>query len=483
MNLLDFVAGEKVAALIGSEWRLSAKSFDVVNPANGETVAQVADMGAEDAREAVVAAERAGKAWRKVSAKERARLLKRWFDLVVDETEALARIMTLEQGKPLAEARGEVAYGASFIEFFGEESKRMAGEVLPAPDTSKRLLVTREPVGVVAAITPWNFPLAMITRKCAPALAAGCSVVIKPAEATPLTALALARLALQAGIPEGLINVVTCSSPAEVGDVLTTDSRVRKVSFTGSTQVGKYLLSQCAGTVKKTAMELGGNAPFIVFDDADLDAAVDGAIASKFRNAGQTCVCTNRFLVQADVYDAFLEKLVDRVSGLTVGSGLDDGVAIGPLINAAAVEKVKSHINDGLLKGGRLLLGGHAHELGGNFFAPTVMADVTADMLVASEETFGPLAAVFRFETEAEAIELANDTQSGLAAYFYTRDYGRVFRTLEALEYGMVGVNEGLISTELAPFGGIKESGLGREGSHFGLDEFTELKYACLGGL
>ncbi|MFL1464992.1 NAD-dependent succinate-semialdehyde dehydrogenase [Marinobacter sp. HN1S83] len=483
MNLLDLVSGGKVAALIGSEWRLSAKNFDVVNPATGETVAQVADMGAEDAREAVVAAERAGKAWRKVSAKERARLLKRWFELVVDETEALARIMTIEQGKPLAEARGEVAYGASFIEFFGEESKRMAGEVLPAPDTSKRLLVTREPVGVVAAITPWNFPLAMITRKCAPALAAGCSVVIKPAEATPLTALALARLALQAGIPEGLINVVTCSSPAEVGDVLTTDSRVRKVSFTGSTQVGKYLLSQCAGTVKKTAMELGGNAPFIVFNDADLDAAVDGAIASKFRNAGQTCVCTNRFLVQADVYDAFLERLVDRVSGLTVGSGLDDGVAIGPLINAAAVEKVKSHINDGLLKGGRLLFGGHAHELGGNFFAPTVMADVTADMLVASEETFGPLAAVFRFETEAEAIELANNTPSGLAAYFYTRDYGRVFRTLEALEYGMVGVNEGLISTELAPFGGIKESGLGREGSHHGLDEFTELKYACLGGL
>lgn len=483
MNLLDLVSGGKVAALIGSEWRLSAKNFDVINPATGETVAQVADMGAEDAREAVVAAECAGRAWRKVSAKERARLLKRWFELVVDETEALARIMTLEQGKPLAEARGEVAYGASFIEFFGEECKRMSGEVLPAPDTNKRLLVTREPVGVVAAITPWNFPLAMITRKCAPALAAGCSVVIKPAEATPLTALVLARLALQAGIPEGLINVVTCSSPAEVGDVLTTDSRVRKVSFTGSTQVGKYLLSQCAGTVKKTAMELGGNAPFIVFNDADLDAAVDGAIASKFRNAGQTCVCTNRFLVQADVYDSFLEKLVARVSGLSVGSGVDDGVTVGPLINSAAVEKVKSHVNDGLLKGARLLVGGQAHELGGNFFAPTVMADVTADMLVASEETFGPLAAVFRFESEAEAIGLANDTPSGLAAYFYTRDYGRVFRTIEALEYGMVGVNEGRISTELAPFGGIKESGLGREGSHHGLDEFTELKYACLGGL
>ncbi|WP_420390845.1 NAD-dependent succinate-semialdehyde dehydrogenase [Marinobacter sp.] len=483
MNLLDFVTGPKVAALIGGEWRLGTQHFDVVNPANGDVVAKVADMGAQDAREAIAVAERAGQAWRKVSAKERARLLKRWFDLVVDETETLARIMTLEQGKPLAEARGEVAYGASFIEFFSEESKRMAGEVLPAPDTSKRLLVTREPVGVVAAITPWNFPLAMITRKCAPALAAGCSVVIKPAEATPLTALALARLALQAGIPEGLISVVACANPAEVGDVLTTDSRVRKVSFTGSTPVGKYLLSQCAGTVKKTAMELGGNAPFIVFDDADLDAAVDGAIASKFRNAGQTCVCTNRFLVQADVYDAFLEKLIDRVSGLSVGSGLDEGVTVGPLINVAAVEKVQSHVNDGLFKGARLLVGGQAHELGGNFFAPTVIADVTADMLVASEETFGPLAAVFRFETEAEAIELANDTPSGLAAYFYTRDYGRVFRVLEALEHGMVGVNEGLISTELAPFGGIKESGLGREGSHHGLDEFTELKYACMGGL
>lgn len=486
MSLLDLVTGGtggKVAALIGNEWRLGAQHFDVVNPANGETIAQVADMGAEDAREAIAAAEREGQAWRKVSVKERARLLKRWFDLVVEETEALARIMTLEQGKPLAEARGEVAYGASFIEFFGEECKRMAGEVLPAPDANKHLLVTREPVGVVAAITPWNFPLAMITRKCAPALAAGCSVVIKPAEATPLTALALARLALQAGIPEGLVNVVTCARPAEVGDVLTTDNRVRKVSFTGSTQVGKYLLSQCAGTVKKTAMELGGNAPFIVFNDADLDAAVEGAIASKFRNAGQTCVCTNRFLVQADVYDSFLEKLVDRVSGLAVGNGLDDGITIGPLINAAAVEKVQSHVNDGLLKGARLLVGGHVHELGGNFFAPTVMADVTVDMLVASEETFGPLAAVFRFDTEAEAIELANDTPFGLAAYFYTRDYGRVFRTLEALEYGMVGVNEGLISTELAPFGGIKESGLGREGSHHGLEEFTELKYACLGGL
>ncbi|WP_029655035.1 NAD-dependent succinate-semialdehyde dehydrogenase [Marinobacter daepoensis] len=483
MSLFEAVTGANVAALIGGEWRLGTRHFEVVNPATGDTVARVADLGAEDAREAIAAAEQAGRLWRQVSVKERARLLRRWFELVVRETETLARLMTLEQGKPLAEARGEVAYGASFIEFFAEESKRMMGESSLGPDASKRILVTREPVGVVAAITPWNFPLAMITRKCAPALAAGCSVVIKPAEATPLTALALAHLAQEAGIPEGLISVVTCASPAAVGDVLTTDSRVRKVSFTGSTPVGKYLLSQCAGTVKKTAMELGGNAPFIVFDDADLDAAVEGAMASKFRNAGQTCVCTNRFLVQKGVYDAFLEKLTNRVRQLRVGNGLEEGVTIGPLINAAAVDKVQSHVQDCQAKGGRLLCGGGIHELGGNFFAPTVMADVTAEMLVASEETFGPLAAVFPFETEAEAIALANDTPFGLAAYFYTRDYGRIFRTLEALEYGMVGVNEGLISTELAPFGGIKESGLGREGSHHGLDDFTELKYACLGGL
>lgn len=483
MSLFEAVTGANVAALIGGEWRLGTRHFEVVNPATGDTVARVADLGAEDAREAIAAAEQAGRLWRQVSVKERARLLRRWFELVVRETETLARLMTLEQGKPLAEARGEVAYGASFIEFFAEESKRMMGESSLGPDASKRILVTREPVGVVAAITPWNFPLAMITRKCAPALAAGCSVVVKPAEATPLTALALAHLAQEAGIPEGLISVVTCASPAAVGDVLTTDSRVRKVSFTGSTPVGKYLLSQCAGTVKKTAMELGGNAPFIVFDDADLDAAVEGAMASKFRNAGQTCVCTNRFLVQKGVYDAFLEKLTNRVRQLRVGNGLEEGVTIGPLINAAAVDKVQSHVQDCQAKGGRLLCGGGIHELGGNFFAPTVMADVTAEMLVASEETFGPLAAVFPFETEAEAIALANDTPFGLAAYFYTRDYGRIFRTLEALEYGMVGVNEGLISTELAPFGGIKESGLGREGSHHGLDDFTELKYACLGGL
>ncbi|MBY6034442.1 NAD-dependent succinate-semialdehyde dehydrogenase [Marinobacter daepoensis] len=483
MSLFEAVTGANVAALIGGEWRLGTRHFEVVNPATGDTVARVADLGAEDAREAIAAAEQAGRLWRQVSVKERARLLRRWFELVVRETETLARLMTLEQGKPLAEARGEVAYGASFIEFFAEESKRMMGESSLGPDASKRILVTREPVGVVAAITPWNFPLAMITRKCAPALAAGCSVVVKPAEATPLTALALAHLAQEAGIPEGLISVVTCASPAAVGDVLTTDSRVRKVSFTGSTPVGKYLLSQCAGTVKKTAMELGGNAPFIVFDDADLDAAVEGAMASKFRNAGQTCICTNRFLVQKGVYDAFLEKLTNRVRQLRVGNGLEEGVTIGPLINAAAVDKVQSHVQDCQAKGGRLLCGGGIHELGGNFFAPTVMADVTAEMLVASEETFGPLAAVFPFETEAEAIALANDTPFGLAAYFYTRDYGRIFRTLEALEYGMVGVNEGLISTELAPFGGIKESGLGREGSHHGLDDFTELKYACLGGL
>lgn len=483
MNLLDVVSGGKVAALIGSEWRLGNQQYSVSNPANGEVIAQVADLGSEDTREAVAAAERSGKEWRKVPVKQRARLLRRWYDLVIEETDALARIMTLEQGKPLHEARGEVVYGASFIEYFSEECKRILGDVSPGPDSSKRILVLREPVGVVAAITPWNFPLAMITRKCAPALAAGCTIVIKPAESTPLTALALASLAQKAGIPDGVINVVTCSRPAEVGDVLSTDSRIRKLSFTGSTPVGKHLLSRCASTVKKTAMELGGNAPFIVFDDADLDAAVEGAIASKFRNAGQTCVCTNRFLVQAGVYDAFLEKLTDKVRQLRVGNGLEEGVFIGPLINTAAVEKVQAHVNDGLMKGARLLCGGKVHELGGHFFAPTVLADVTVDMLVASEETFGPLAAVFRFDSEAEAVEMANQTPFGLAAYFYTNNYRRIFRTLEALEYGMVGVNEGLISTELAPFGGIKESGLGREGSRYGLEEFTELKYACLGGI
>ncbi|AZM96497.1 NAD-dependent succinate-semialdehyde dehydrogenase [Vreelandella venusta] len=470
-------------AFIGGEWCGADKRFAVTNPANGELLAEVPDLDADGARAAVAAAEAAGPSWKKRTAKERATLLRAWFDAIMAHQEDLARLMTLEQGKPLAESRGEVAYGASFVEFYAEESKRMAGETLPGHGVDKRILVFREPIGVVAAVTPWNFPLAMITRKCAPALAAGCTVVIKPAEATPLTALAVARLAELAGLPAGVINVVTASQPAPIGEVLTTDPRVRKFSFTGSTPVGKKLLAQCAGTVKKVSLELGGNAPFIVFDDADLDAAVEGAVASKYRNSGQTCVCTNRFLVQSGVYEAFVEKFAKRVAELNVGNGLDDGVMQGPLINQAAVEKVESHIGDALEKGGRLVCGGKPHTLGGTFFEPTIIADVTDTMRVAREETFGPLAPVFRFETDEEAIAMANATEFGLAAYFYARDYRRIWHVMEGLEYGMVAVNEGILSTELAPFGGVKESGLGREGSRHGLDEFTELKYVCVGGL
>ncbi|QPI62861.1 NAD-dependent succinate-semialdehyde dehydrogenase [Vreelandella venusta] len=470
-------------AFIGGEWCGADKRFAVTNPANGELLAEVPDLDADGARAAVAAAEAAGPSWKKRTAKERATLLRAWFDAIMAHQEDLARLMTLEQGKPLAESRGEVAYGASFVEFYAEESKRMAGETLPGHGVDKRILVFREPIGVVAAVTPWNFPLAMITRKCAPALAAGCTVVIKPAEATPLTALAVARLAELAGLPAGVINVVTASQPAPIGEVLTTDPRVRKFSFTGSTPVGKKLLAQCAGTVKKVSLELGGNAPFIVFDDADLDAAVEGAVASKYRNSGQTCVCTNRFLVQSGVYEAFVEKFAKRVAELNVGNGLDDGVMQGPLINQAAVEKVESHIGDALEKGGRLVCGGKPHTLGGTFFEPTIIADVTDSMRVAREETFGPLAPVFRFETDEEAIAMANATEFGLAAYFYARDYRRIWHVMEGLEYGMVAVNEGILSTELAPFGGVKESGLGREGSRHGLDEFTELKYVCVGGL
>ncbi|PMR75489.1 NAD-dependent succinate-semialdehyde dehydrogenase [Billgrantia endophytica] len=470
-------------AFIAGQWRGAERRFAVTNPATGEVLAEVPDLDADDARDAVAAADTAWPTWRRQTAKQRASLLRRWFESIMANQEALARLMTLEQGKPLGESRGEVAYGASFVEYYAEEAKRMAGETLPSHGADKRILVFREPIGVVAAITPWNFPLAMITRKCAPALAAGCPVVIKPAEATPLTALALAWLAEDAGFPAGVLNVVTASRPAEIGQVLTTDPRVRKVSFTGSTPVGKRLLAQCAGTVKKASMELGGNAPFIVFDDADLDAAVEGAIASKYRNSGQTCVCTNRLLVQAGVYDAFLDKLASRVTQMKVGNGLEDGVVQGPLINRAAVDKVQAHIDDALAHGGRLVCGGKPHALGGTFFEPTVIAGVTSRMRVATEETFGPLAPVFRFDSDEQAIEMANATEFGLAAYFYARDYRRIWRVMEGLEYGMVAVNEGILSTELAPFGGVKESGLGREGSHHGLDEFTELKYVCVGGL
>ncbi|CAO1668765.1 Succinate-semialdehyde dehydrogenase/glutarate-semialdehyde dehydrogenase [Halomonas sp. NYA30] len=435
MSFIEQWLHDAVPALVGSEWRTGKGTFAVDNPATGETIARVADLGADDTRDAVAAAYEAGPTWRTTPVKQRSALLRRWFELINEHAD------------------------------------------------DKRLLVLREPVGVVAAITPWNFPLAMITRKCAPALAAGCTVVIKPAEATPLTALAVAYLALEAGLPAGTINVVTASKPAAVGEVLTTDPRVRKVSFTGSTPVGKHLLAQCASTVKKTAMELGGNAPFIVFDDADVDAAVDGAIASKFRNAGQTCVCTNRFLVQDGIYDAFISKLTERVNALKVGDGLADGSIIGPLINQAAIDKVQRHVDDAQGKGARLMCGGKLHAAGERFYTPTVLADVTIKMAVADEETFGPVAPVFRFKKDEEAIQMANDTPFGLAAYFYATDYRRIWRTMEQLEYGMVGVNEGLISTELAPFGGVKESGLGREGSHHGLDEFTELKYVCVGGL
>ncbi|MDW5376987.1 NAD-dependent succinate-semialdehyde dehydrogenase [Halomonas sp. HP20-15] len=470
-------------AYIAGQWCDADRHFAVSNPANGELLAEVPDLDTDAAREAIAAAEAAWPAWRRLPAKQRAALLRTWFELIIANQEELARLMTLEQGKPLAESRGEVGYGAAFIEYYAEEAKRIAGETLPSHGVDKRILVFREPVGVVAAITPWNFPLAMITRKCAPALAAGCPVVVKPAEATPLTALALAGLAERAGLPAGVFNVVTASRPAAIGEVLTTDPRVRKVSFTGSTPVGKRLLAQCAESVKKVSMELGGNAPFIVFDDADLDAAVEGAIASKFRNSGQTCVCTNRLLVQANVYDAFLDKLAKRVGQLKVGNGLEGDVVQGPLINAAAVSKVESHIADALDKGARLVCGGAPHALGGTFFQPTVIADVTAEMRVAGEETFGPLAPVFRFEHDEEAIAMANDTEFGLAAYFYARDYRRIWHVMEQLEYGMVAVNEGLLSTELAPFGGVKESGLGREGSRHGLEDFTELKYVCVGGL
>ncbi|MCW9079259.1 MAG: NAD-dependent succinate-semialdehyde dehydrogenase, partial [Gammaproteobacteria bacterium] len=429
------------------------------------------------------AADAAWPQWRSKTAKERAAVLRRWFDLIMQHQEGLARLMTAEQGKPLAEARGEVAYGAAFVEWFAEEAKRVYGDVIPAAMNDRRYVVIRQPIGVVAAITPWNFPVAMITRKCAPALAAGCTVVVKPSELTPLCALALAELAQRAGFPPGVFNVLTTSDAAAVGRVLTASPVVRKLSFTGSTAVGKLLIRDCADTVKKVSMELGGNAPFIVFDDADLDAAVAGAMASKYRNAGQTCVCANRLLIQDRIYDAFAEKLAVAVGGLKVGDGMAEGTSQGPLINQAAVEKVEQHIGDAVSKGARILCGGQRHAKGGTFFEPTILADVTPQMLLASEETFGPVAPLFRFHSEDEAVRMANDTEFGLAAYFYSRDIGRVWRVAEALEYGIVGINEGIISTELAPFGGIKESGLGREGSRYGMDEFTEIKYLCMGGL
>ncbi len=457
-------------------------TLPVTNPATGEQIGTVPVMGAAETRRAIEAANAAWPAWRKKTAAERARILRKWNDLILENTDDLALLMTAEQGKPLTESRGEVAYGASFIEWFGEEAKRVAGDTLPSPWPDRRILVTKEPIGVCAAITPWNFPIAMITRKAGPALAAGCPMVLKPAESTPYCALALAVLAERAGVPAGVFSVLTGKSK-DIGGEMTANPLVRKLTFTGSTQVGRLLMEQCAPTIKKLSLELGGNAPFIVLDDADLDAAVEGAIASKYRNAGQTCVCANRIYVQDGVYDAFAQKLVAAVEKLKVGNGVDEGVTQGPLIDEKAVQKVEQHVADALAKGGRLLLGGKRHALGHSFFQPTVIADVTADMLVAKEETFGPLAPLFRFKTDEEAIAQANASEFGLASYFYSRDVGRIWRMAEGLESGMVGVNTGLISTEAAPFGGVKQSGLGREGSHLGIEDYLVIKYICLGGI
>ena len=461
----------------------SGLKFPVLNPADGSLLGHVADCGSEETKRAIDAAHAAWPIWRDKTAKERAAILRKWFELILAAQEDLAQLMTLEQGKPLAEARGEIGYGASFVEWFAEEGKRIYGDIIPTVAPTRRLMVLKQSIGVVGAITPWNFPSSMITRKAAPAFAAGCTVVLKPAEDTPLSALALAVLAERAGFPKGVFNIVTGSNPALIGGELTSSPLVRKISFTGSTDIGKLLMAQSAATVKKVSLELGGNAPFIVFDDADLDAAVVGAMASKYRNAGQTCVCANRLLVQSKVYDAFTAKLIEAVKALKVGPGTTEGVTQGPLINSEAIEKIERHVADALAKGGKLEVGGKRHALGGTFFEPTVITNVTTDMLVAKEETFGPLAPLFRFETEEEALRMANDTDFGLAAYFYSRDIGRITRVSEGLEYGMVGVNEGLISNEVAPFGGIKQSGIGREGSKYGIEDFIEAKYVCLGGI
>ena len=460
----------------------SGETIAVTNPATGETIASVPRCGAAETERAIAAADQALITWRNTTAAERSRILRRWFDLLMSNQDDLGRLMTAEQGKPLAEAKGEIAYAAAYVEWFAEEAKRAYGEVIPSPFKDRQIVVTKEPVGVCAAITPWNFPSAMITRKVAPALAAGCTIVLKPAEQTPLSALALAELAERAGVPKGVFSVVTGKASA-IGGVMTASPIVRKLTFTGSTPVGKLLMAQCAGTIKKLSLELGGNAPFIVFDDADVGAAVAGAIASKYRNAGQTCVCSNRFLVQDGIYDTFAAKLAEAVTGLKVGNGLEEGVTQGPLIDDAAIAKVEALVADALGKGARAVSGGRRHALGRTWYEPTVLADVTPAMAVAKEEIFGPVAPLFRFTTEDEAIHMANDTEFGLAAYFYSKDHARVWRVSRQLEYGMVGINTGLISTEVAPFGGVKLSGIGREGSSHGLDEYMETKYLALGGL
>jgi succinate-semialdehyde dehydrogenase/glutarate-semialdehyde dehydrogenase len=472
------------ANLIGGAWVQadSGRTLDVRNPANGELVGSVPAMGAAETRRAIDAAYTAQKAWRALTAKERQKPLRRLFDLMMENQEDLAIIMTAEQGKPLAESRGEIAYAASFIEFFAEEGKRIYGDTIPNHLPGRRLLVIKEPIGVFAAITPWNFPAAMITRKAGPGWAAGCTGVIRPASQTPFSALAIGVLAERAGLPAGVCNIIT-GPAAETGGELTSNPKVRKLSFTGSTEVGAKLLAQCAPTIKKTSMELGGNAPFIVFEDADIEEAVKGAIACKYRNSGQTCVCANRFLVHERIHDSFAAALKIAVEKMKIGNGMEDGVTQGPLINAAAVEKVEAHVADAVEKGGYVITGGKRHALGGNFYTPTILGDVPRDADIFRDETFGPVAPLFRFSTEAEAIEMANDTEFGLAAYFYTRDVGRVFRVAEALEYGIVGINEGIISTELAPFGGVKSSGLGREGSKYGIEDYLEIMYLALGGI
>ncbi|NKM23571.1 NADP-dependent succinate-semialdehyde dehydrogenase [Rhizobium laguerreae] len=472
------------AVLVGTQWIEADpdNAIEVTNPATGQIIGRVPKLGATETRDAIVVAERAQKEWAARTAKERSAILRKWFELMMANQDDLGCILTLEQGKPLAEAKGEIAYGASFIEWFAEEARRVYGDIIPGHQIDKRILVLKQPIGVVAAITPWNFPNAMVTRKTGPALAAGCAVVLKPASQTPFSAIALAVLAERAGLPLGLFSVLT-GSAREIGGALTESSIVRKLTFTGSTEIGAELYRQCAPTIKKLGLELGGNAPFIVFDDADLDAAVEGALIAKFRNNGQTCVCANRLYVQEGVYDAFAEKLATAVGKLKTGNGLDEGVILGPLIDEAAVAKVEEHVSDALAKGARLIQGGRRHELGGTFFEATVLADVTPDMVVAHEETFGPLAPLFRFKDENDVIAQANDTEFGLASYFYAKDLARVFRVAEALEYGMVGVNTGLISTAEAPFGGVKLSGLGREGSKYGIEDFIEIKYVCLGGI
>tara|TARA_R100000005_G_scaffold61866_1_gene31851 strand:- start:19670 stop:21151 length:1482 start_codon:yes stop_codon:yes gene_type:complete len=474
----------RMQGLVGGKWcdADSGATLEVTNPATGEVIGTAPKMGQAETRRAIEAAKKAMPGWAGKTAKERAVILRKWHDLMLENTDDLARIMTIEMGKPLAEAKGEVAYGASFIEWFAEEGKRLYGDTIPEHQSDKRIVVIKQPIGVTVAITPWNFPIAMITRKAAPALAAGCPMVIKPAELTPYSAFAMAVLAERAGVPAGILSVVTGES-SEIGGEMTSNPIVAKLTFTGSTRVGKLLMEQCAATVKKTSMELGGNAPFIVFDDANLDEAVEAAIASKYRNSGQTCVCANRLYVQEGIHDAFVEKLAARVKSLKVGNGLDDGVMQGPLITEAAVEKVEAHIKDAVQKGAKVIVGGERHKLGHSFFEPTLLTGATQDMIVAREETFGPMAPVFKFKNEAEVIRMANDTEFGLAAYLCARDIGRIWRVGEALEYGIVGINTGIISTEVAPFGGVKQSGIGREGSKYGIDDYLEIKYMCIGGI